>query len=196
MAPHKQKTCVNDVLSLDIRQFHSGRAKRERLLSSGSTVTWFGLRYSNPQATIHVEITEDVATLKCSQFRKHPELEFSVSIQFVFTECHLGGQRGWWVCPCCENRAALLFLVRGTFACRTCQRISYPSQSETAEDRALRVAGKIRRGLGWEPGIVNPKGPKPKGMHWQTFRALKRKHDAAANRALASLASKIGYDWT
>ena len=193
MAPYKQKICVNDVLSLDIRQFQSGRAKREGLITPTSEFTSYCLRYLNSQATIQVVINDDYATLKCSQLRKYHGLEFSFSIQLVFTGCHLGGQRSWWVCPDCESRVAILFLARATFACRTCQRISYPSQSETAQDRALRVAGKVRRGLGWEPGIVNPRGPKPKGMHWQTFFALKRKHDAAANRALASIASKIGY---
>lgn len=45
-------------------------------------------------------------------------------------------------------------------------------QRETDNDRTIRKADAIRARLGWEPGILNGGGGKPKGMHWRTFRRL------------------------
>lgn len=36
----------------------------------------------------------------------------------------------------------------------------------------MRRADRIRRRLGWDAGIANPSGGKPKGMHWRTFARL------------------------
>ena len=38
---------------------------------------------------------------------------------------------------------------------------------------AARKADRLRDKLGWEPGILNGNGIKPKGMHWRTFERLK-----------------------
>jgi hypothetical protein len=56
----------------------------------------------------------------------------------------------------------------------------------------LRRAGTIRRRLGWQAGIANPTGDKPKGMHWQTFWRLKAEHDAFANASWAGMAERLG----
>jgi hypothetical protein len=34
-------------------------------------------------------------------------------------------------------------------------------------------ADKLRKRLGWEAGILNGDGGKPKGMHWKTYQRLK-----------------------
>ena len=60
------------------------------------------------------------------------------------------------------------------------------------DDRATRRADTIRRRLGWEPGILNGNGLKPKGMHWCTFERLQGEHDAQVNAALSGLAAKLG----
>ena len=57
----------------------------------------------------------------------------------------------------------------GIFACRHCYRLAYPSQRANWDDRAARRADRIRDKPGWEPGILNGNGWKPKGMHWNTF---------------------------
>ena len=90
-----------------------------------------------------------------------------------------GGSRPMFICPQCARNVAILY-DGDSVACRRCHGLAYASQSETAADRALRRAGKIRRLLGWQPGIGNPAGGKPDGMHWRTFERLRMQHNAAA----------------
>ena len=71
--------------------------------------------------------------------------------------------------------------------------MAYRSQRETDADRATRRADTIRRRLGWEPGILNGNGLKPKGMmHLRTFERLQASHDFHGNAALADMAAKLG----
>jgi hypothetical protein len=57
-----------------------------------------------------------------------------------------------------------------------------------AYDRTARQADKIRKKLGWEPGILNGRGwKKPKGMHWRTFERLTAKHNALEQESLAGM---------
>ena len=51
----------------------------------------------------------------------------------------------------------------------------------------------IRKRLGWEAGILNGNGDKPKGMHWRTFDSLQAAHDAHVNQALAGIAARFGF---
>ena len=78
------------------------------------------------------------------------------------------------------------------FACRHCHNLAYECQRETDDDRAARRADTIRRRLGWEPGILNGEGWKPKGMHWRTYERLKAVHDAHVNVSLAGMAQRLG----
>jgi hypothetical protein len=78
------------------------------------------------------------------------------------------------------------------FACRHCYRLAYPSQREALYDRAARRADKIRDRLGWEPGILNGEGLKPKGMHWKTFGRLCVKHDYFVTLSLRMAGLRFG----
>jgi hypothetical protein len=53
------------------------------------------------------------------------------------------------------------------------------SAREDVSDRAARRADKLRGWLGWEPGILNGIGTKPKWMRWRTFERLAAEHDPA-----------------
>jgi len=97
--------------------------------------------------------------------------------------------------------AALRWVVGGAwrcvyggsiYACRRCHQLAYKSQRETADDRATRRANKLRERLGWEAGILNGEGGKPKGMHWATFERFKARHDVAVYRSLQGLADRLG----
>jgi hypothetical protein len=103
------------------------------------------------------------------------------NIRIEWTPCTLGGAQPWFNCPHCGRRAVFLYaVVRGVVACRRCLRLAYRCQRETAEDRAFRRVEKIRRKLGWPPGIANGHGWKPGGMHWRTFQRLSLEHDRCA----------------
>ena len=78
------------------------------------------------------------------------------------------------------------------FACRHCHNLAYRSQREVDDDRAARRANTIRRRLGWDPGILNVDGWKPKGMHWRTFERLQARHEAFVRVSLAGMARKLG----
>ncbi len=81
----------------------------------------------------------------------------------------------------CRRRVAILY-GGVIFACRHCYRLAYPSQREADYDRLARRADKTRVRLGWEPDTLNGDGPKPKGMHWQTFERLVEQHEALVDR--------------
>ncbi len=110
-----------------------------------------------------------------------------------WTSCNYGGKRAWFLCPAkgCSQRIAILY--GGTiFACRCCHKLVYPCQRETVLDRTTRRAEKIRSRLGWEVGILNPPGNKPKGMHWQTFWKLDRQHNVFLRTSLDVMAQQLG----
>lgn len=100
------------------------------------------------------------------------------------------GLRPYFACPMCRRRCTAL-LVGVRFACRVCCRIKHGSTRERPEDRAHRRANRIRRQLGWEPGVANDRGGKPAGMHWSTYRRLVARHDQAASEADAGLRKAI-----
>lgn len=110
-----------------------------------------------------------------------------------WTRCNLGGHRLWFRCPArgCGRRAAILY-GGAIFACRHCYRLAYPSQRETGYDRAARRADRIRKKLGWGPGILNGNGSKPKGMHWRTFERLTAEHDGFVQISLAGVVQRFG----
>lgn len=110
-----------------------------------------------------------------------------------WTACTYGGRRAWFLCPArgCGRRVAILY-GGAIFACRHCYRLAYPSQRETADDRAARRAERIRERLGWEPGILNGEGGKPKGMRRRTFERLTAEHEAFVGESLAGMARRFG----
>jgi hypothetical protein len=79
-------------------------------------------------------------------------------------------------CEYCRRRVAVLYGGE-IFACRPCHNLTYPCQRKSADDRARRRADKIRARPDWEPGILNGKGLKPKGVHWRTYRRLSAERD-------------------
>lgn len=73
-------------------------------------------------------------------FDRHITIDFGATTHWLFltqTPCHLGGHRRWFICPSCQNRMGILYLRNRRFGCRSCQKISYQSQSGDAEDRMV-----------------------------------------------------------
>ena len=108
------------------------------------------------------------------------------------TPCTLGGRRRWFRCPVCGRRVAVIYGTGRLFACRRCKGLAYASQGESYDDRAARRADRIRRRLGWEAGILNGPGPKPKGMHRRSFERLVAQHDAWVAMSVACMAARLG----
>jgi hypothetical protein len=164
------------------------------MLRPGYWGGWQWLRNGEKVASIQMRAEADRVVLTYRHRRGDGDWkdeEYPVYLQR--TACHLGGSRTWFICPAvgCRRRVAILY--GGTiFACRQCHQLAYESTREDGGDRATRRADGIRRRLGWEPGIANGEGPKPKWMRWQTFDRLVAEHRADVNRSTYGLAVKFG----
>ena len=183
------KDTTSDMRALDIR-----RIQRDGLLFPGRSFNWQWSINGEKVADINVRVETDALILRYrsrSNGDDWRQMEYPVILQW--TPCYLGGRRPWFICPAsgCGQRVAILF-GGSIFACRRCHKLAYQCQRETDDDRAMRRADTIRRRLGWEAGIMNPEGDKPKGMHWRTFERLKAEHDAFANASWAGLAERLG----
>lgn len=112
-------------------------------------------------------------------------------IDLTWTDCHLGGQRAWMLCPrpCCGRRVAILYAW--PFACRRCHSLTYESQRAPAHDRHLGRIERIRQQLGWPPGLFNPQGGKPEGMRRNRYWRLVIEH----NRLAAETFEAISKFW-
>jgi hypothetical protein len=185
------KRCTDDMLYLDVRRIH-----REGLLAPGRLSSWQWTRNGQPAATISFRAEEDHVVLHYRNRSPHHEggewEPMNYPVLLDWTSCGFGGWRVWWRCPAlgCGRRVALLYGGR-VFACRRCNQLAYRSQRERSDDRAARKADKIRRRLGWQPGILNGKGHKPKGMHWHTFDRLEMAHDTYCDVALLGMAERM-----
>jgi len=173
------KATTNGYRTLDVR-----RLQREGVLTPGCTFIRNWLRDGQTVASIGIKVETARAILTYQHLRGAAEWQpMDYAVVLDRTPCTFGGRRAWFRCPSrgCGRRVALLYLgSSGIFACRHCNRLTYPSQRENAQDRAARRAEKIRNRLGWEAGSLNPPGDKPKGMHWRTFERLVAAQDAFA----------------
>ncbi len=177
--------------TLDVRWL-----QRKGMLKPGLS---YGLDWSlrgEPWGNIQAHTGEGFITL-IYRHQQHggewQEREYPVSLDS--TACNYGGQRAWFRCPVseCGRRVALLYFGgAGILACRHCYRLAYACERETVDDRAARQADKICERLGWDAGILNLKGGKPKGMHWRTFERLEARHDAFVAISLAGMAKRLG----
>lgn len=181
---------TNDYRAIDVRRW-----QRDGFLTPGRTFGWQWTRTSEVTASIQVHVETDRVCLIYRHRSSSSEWkEENYPVWLEWTSCNLGGQRPWFRCPArgCRRRVAILY-GGGIFACRHCYRLAYLSQRETWGGRARLRADRIRAKLGWEPGILNGGGLKPKGMHWRTFERLSAKHDALVEQSLGGMAVRFGF---
>ena len=181
--------CTTD----EYRRLDVRRWQRDGFLAPGRTFGWEWTRNGETTASIQVRIDQGQAILSYRRRSSGGDWRHeNYPVQLDWTPCTYGGQRAWFLCPAngCGKRVAVLY-GGGIFACRRCHRLAYPSQRETADDRAARRANTIRRRLGWPVGILNPRGGKPKGMRWRTFERLTAEHDAFVSSSLAGMSQRF-----
>ena len=188
---HGGKATTNNYRSLDVRKL-----QRERTLRPGYSCKWQWTRNGKEVASIQMRIEVNCLILDYRTRNNGGDWQpMEYPIYLEWTGCNYGGQRAWFLCPAngCGRRVAKLFLGGcGIFACRHCYRLAYASQRETVDDRATRRADTIRERLGWEPGILNGHGSKPKGMHWKTYWRLQAQHDDFVALSLNGMAKRLG----
>jgi hypothetical protein len=110
-------------------------------------------------------------------------------VPVVWTPCHLGGGRPWFLCEAiadgvrCGRRVAKLYLGAASgFACRRCYGLLYASQFEALNYRGLGKARKIRMQVGGDTNLLVSFPLRPKRMHRRTYERLREQYGAAAVR--------------
>lgn len=184
------KSTTADYRALDVR-----RLQRDGLLSPGQSFScqWPCNGEQVASIQVRIEINRMILSYRHrSGDEAWQDKEYSVTLDW--TDCNYGGQRAWFRCPAagCGRRVAVLY-SGGIFACRHCSQLAYESQRESAVDLMTRRADKIRARLGWDAGILNPIGQKPKGMRWKTYEGLCREYETLAQIALNGIAQKFGF---
>ncbi|MDH4301522.1 MAG: hypothetical protein OEV51_05545 [Nitrospira sp.] len=180
---------TDDYRTIDVRRW-----QRDGFLTPGRTFGWQWTRHGEVTASIQVRVeTDRVCLIYRHRNRSGEWVNENYPVWLDWTACNLGGKRPWFRCPArgCGRRVAILY-GGGIFACRQCYKLAYPSQREPSYGRARLRADRIRAKLGWEPGILNGGGLKPKGMHWRTFMRLFAEYEANVKQVAVGMASWIG----
>ena len=177
------------------RQIDVRRWAREGMLQPGYWGRWQWTRDGKTVASIRLRA--EVGYVELSYMHTAQEGPFndvSYPVSLETTPCRYGGTRYWFRCPArgCGRRVAILYLGGRIFACRHCYRLAYVSARENAGDRATRRADKIREQLGWEPGILNGEGGKPKWMRWRTFEELQFQANAFTSQSVQEMRRRFG----
>ena len=77
------------------------------------------------------------------------------AVGIAWVPCHFGGERPFFICEGCGQKAVKLYVLPDgdqKFVCRRCGRLVYASQNEGPGDRAVRKAEKALDRLGPDDG--------------------------------------------
>lgn len=154
---------------LDIRVW-----RRRGLLWVGGTNTWSWWRGNAPSGNIRFTVNEHSVMLTYCV----GGTDASQTIWTTTTPCGYGGSRRWFACPVCSGRCEVLYQRSGRFACRSCQRVSYTTQSGSEYDRLNTRFHRLNALV--EAG-------KPKWQRWATFNRLEERLNRADELATKSL---------
>jgi len=183
------RSSTDDYRMLDVRRW-----ARAGMLRPGDYGGWQWTRNGEVVAAIRMRAEVDRIVLMYRHRSGGDDWRHEqYPVRVVHTPCNLGGSRPWFVCPAfgCGRRVAILY-GGAIFACRHCYQLAYASAREDAGERAARRAERIRERLGWDSGILNGHGDKPKWMRWRTFYHLVEQHDWLVNRSMQAVALKFG----
>jgi len=108
-------------------------------------------------------------------------IKHDYSVSLTYTEPNFGGQRPWFLCPDCSDRAGKLYLppTGRRFACRSCHELGYASSRKSGQP-VMRAIQRYRNAFekadaeGRRPHPNNPPyvPEKPTNMHRETFERL------------------------
>ena len=185
---HFSKETTDSYRKLDVRYLQKRNMLRQR--------HYFNLSWSRngmPNGNINICPEEDCVTLSYRHRRNGGEWKSKqYAVPLEWSDCNYGGSRAWFRCPIfrCGRRVAILY-GGDVFACRHCHKLAYPSQQESAGDRADSRAWAIRKRCGDWGCLFDPLF-RPKGMHETTFRRLEREYQRAIHSSASAFATSVG----
>lgn len=168
---------LDDCARIDMRDW-----TRERILKDGNSYAFI---FAGRGIQVEVDIYPDRVQLSWGYAWQVIELDH--------TSCNFGGTRPWFLCPDCDRRMQVLYLMRGHWMCWRCTRLSYGSQVEKPLYRLMRRAKKLRRRLGGPESLFLPFPWKPERMRWQTYAPLRRQGlalEARINEGMKAFAAE------
>jgi hypothetical protein len=192
---HAERPTVEECRHLDVRRFYrEGMLREDQTWSGrwawqndqGERTDWLTLTASAQAVTLSY-------TLRWPRGDRKPE-DVSYTVPVVWTPCHHGGRRPWFLCPGrnCGRRVLKLYLPvydAGSkyYLCRHCYGLSYRTRRLKRTDRLLQKAWGIRSQLGGKPGVQYPFPPRPAGMRRRRYQRLWLQHDLVLDEALAGM---------
>lgn len=166
-----------DYLSIDLAWL-----QRQNSLKHGNsgTITWS--RRGQERGSIRYRTEADGLRLIYRASKGGQEWrDVNELIPFAWTNANFNGRRRWFVCLSCSRRCRIIY--GGThYRCRKCHQLKYESQYEPIFGRATEQRHKLRKRLGYIGSLDDPFPPKPKGMHWKTYRRLEKRDQELAER--------------
>ena len=186
-----KRTSTDQYRCLDVRKLHREGSLRP---GSSSIISWsnadgkrtasMGVKGGNDAVTLHYTVTIG---------EKEPE-DLDYRVPLSWTPCNYGAKRPCFLCPGqdCGRRVALLYQPGRYYLCRHCYDLVYTSQQENPAFRLLSKAQNIRRSLGGSAILDDPFPPKPKGMHWRTYKKLQRECERAGERSWQIMEARFG----
>ena len=141
--------------------------KRRGYLHSGAWFAWRWSRGDEPAGSISVRVQSEFALrLIYTVGTEGERRDASQTLSILHTPCYFGAVRPWFACPVCHARVGVIYCRWDRFACRTCQRVGYSSQSDCPIDRTWRKQRKAEAKLGEYLA-------RPKGMRMTTYQRLR-----------------------
>lgn len=165
------KPCPEQFISLDIR-----RLQRNHCLEPDQTYNLHQYEhlFGRKLGIFSINTRKDLLEIEYISYNPNHDRSPPQSVQIVWSPCHFGGYRPWFLCPNdhCGRRVAILYGPR-PMLCRHCWRIAYESQRENEIQRLRRRLRSIESACSGRPGKPDVRvGERPKGMHHRTFQRL------------------------
>lgn len=190
-----RKGCVEDCLTIDI-----GWMRRRGLLWPGASGMLNWTNRGEPIGDIRYRTEREGLVLNFRYRWRGGEWEtVQQPLPIEWTPCRFGGKRPWFRCPGviigkrCGRRVLMVHAGGKFFLCRHCYGLAHRCQSESQLDRLLRRADKTREALGGSYHLDEPPPPKPKGMHWRTYRWREEAIERADEDIERAFQSRFGY---
>ena len=152
---------VEDFQFFDVHRLHRAGALREQLVSfEGCSFKWPGLR-----------------RVTANKWRVDVEFRGGASqrIAVVWSRCHFGSGRPWFVCRRCDRRVGKLYNTGASLTCRRCLDLRYASQRRGAQSRHYLQALRLRLRLNGTANLRAPIPERPRRMHVRTYERLLRR---------------------